>query len=288
MAPDSVEMQDIRGLDIDKALKGFELTAYIFKGLVNNSSTNGDAIRWYQETAADLTTTSPSVNANVSPLSTFPTLEVSWTRNTSYPRKYANEGFISIEDIKSADIDVFARTILRLTRAVAKQVDTRIYNILTETQTPVNIGSSNAVGGGWDAANTNPIADLLSGAQAIATNNYDTGGLVVAMNPKNYKDLMVYLTTTGGSNWTQYASEKVQTGVVGSLLGMKLVVSNNVVADSVSVSLPSTAVTWKSLMPLSSKVIDDPGIGKKIRIWEQGEAILTDPKASYLITETDL
>ena len=112
----TVETTNIRGLDIDKMIKGFALTEYIFKNLVSTSTTNGDSVRWYQETAADLTLTAPSY-LETDALSRFDQAEVTWTRNTSYPKKYAIEGTISREDIKSADIDVLARTILRLTRA---------------------------------------------------------------------------------------------------------------------------------------------------------------------------
>ena len=105
-------MAEIRGLDIDKVIKGFALTNYIFKNLVTVSTTDGDSIRWYQETAADLTLTSPSV-LETSPLSEFEEAEVSWTRNTSYPRKYAITGTISREDIKSADIISHARLVGR-------------------------------------------------------------------------------------------------------------------------------------------------------------------------------
>lgn len=285
---DKVEQADIRGLDIDKVVKGFALTEYIFKSLVTNSTTNGDSIRWYQETAADLTATAPSVIANISPLSQFPTLEVSWTRNTSYPRKYAAEGFISMEDIKTADIDVLARTLLRLTRAVVKQVDTRIYNVLTENQSPVNIGTAAATGTGWDdTTNGNPVLDIMAAKQAIAENDYDTSSCVVAMNPKNHKDLLNFLISVKGSSIPAFASEKVQTGVVMNLLGCRIVVSNNVVADSVWVGLPAKACTWKSVYDTTAVQTKDEGIGTKIRVFEMGEAILTDPKASFLITDTD-
>ena len=138
---DTVEKQDIRGLNIDKAIKGFALTNYVFKNLVNKSPMTGDQLRWYQETAADLTATAPSY-LQTSPLSTFPTLEASWTRNNSYPLKYAAEGTISMEDISSSDLDVFARTMLRLTRAIVKQVDTHIWDIMTESQSASNINST--------------------------------------------------------------------------------------------------------------------------------------------------
>ena len=283
----TVETTDIRGLDVDKMIKGFALTEYIFKNMVSQSTTSGDSIRWYQETAADLTLTSPSI-LETSPLSQFEQAEVSWTRLTSYPKKYAIEGTISREDIKSADIDVLARTILRLTRAVVKQVDTVIYNVMSEDQTPSTIGTAAATGTGWDDTSAgNPILDIMAGLQNIAENDYDTSGCVVAMDPKNYKDLLNYVITVKGSSISAFASDKVSTGVVGTLVGCKLVVSNNVVADSVWMGLPAKAVTWKAFESLHSETENIMGKGTKIAVWENGVAILTDPKAAYLITDTN-
>jgi len=283
----TVETTNIRGLDTDKMIKGFALTEYIFKTKVFNSTTSGDSVRWYQETAADLTLTSPS-QLQTGPLSDFENAEVTWTRNTSYPVKYAVEGTISREDIKSADIDVLARTILRLTRAVVKKVDSVIYNAMSENQSPSTIGTAAATGNGWDdTSNGNPILDIMAGVQNIAENDYDIDAVEVWMNPKNYKDLLNYIITVKGSSIPGFSSEKVQTGVVGTLVGCKLVVSNNVVADSVWMGLPAKACTWKSFENLHSETENIMGKGTKIAVWENGVAILTDPKAAYLITDTD-
>ena len=283
----TVETTTIRGLDIDKMIKGFALTEYIFKNKVSNSTTDGDSVRWYQETAADLTHTAPSYT-ETSPLSMFDQLEVTWTRNTSYPKKYTAEGTISREDIKSADIDVLARTILRLTRAVVKKVDGVIYNVISENQSPSTIGTAAATGTGWDdTTNGNPILDIMAGVQNIAENDYDIDGVEVWMNPKNYKDLLNYIITVKGSSIPAFSSDKVESGVVGTLVGTKLVVSNNVVADSVWMGLPAKACTWKSFENLHSETENIMGKGTKIAVWENGVAILTDPKAAYLITDTD-
>ena len=284
----TVETTDIRGLDIDKMIKGFALTEYIFKTKVTNSTTSGDSIRWYQETAADLTHTAPS-QAETSPLSMFDQLEVSWTRNTSYPKKYTAEGTISREDIKSADIDVLARTILRLTRAVVKKVDSVIYTVISDTLgTGGSIGTAAATGTGWDdTTNGNPILDIMKGVQNIAENDYDIDGIEVWMNPKNYKDLLNYIITVKGSSIPGFSSDKVETGVVGTLVGTKLVVSNNVTADSVWMGLPAKACTWKAFESLHSETENIMGKGTKIAVWENGVAILTDPKAAYQITDTD-
>lgn len=283
---DSVEMQDIRGLDIDKAVKGFALGEYVFKSDCTNSSTSADSLRWYQETAADLTATSPSAVANISPLSTFPTLEVTWTRNTSYIKKYAAECFISMEDIKSADIDVIARTLLRLTRAVTKHVDADIWNVMTESQTAVNINAVTATAA-WDAGSgQDPIEDILECKQKIMESNYNPEGASLYLSPKDYKSLMTWLISTKGSSIPAFASEKLSNGQVMQLLGLNVKVSTNVTADYAAVVIPQVACTWKSHTDITSRSIEEAGIGTKLRVWELGIAILTDPKAVALISNT--
>ncbi len=284
---DKIEQANIRGLDVDKTVKGFALTNYIFKNLVTVSPTSGDSIRWYQEEATDLISESPA-QIETDRLATFTTLDVDWTRNTSYPVKYGVTSMISREDIKSADIDVLARTILRLTRAVVKKVDTAIYDIMSDSGTPTNILEVGATGTGWDdTTNGNPVLDIMSGVAAIAENDYDMSNYIIAMNPKNHKDLMNYLITVKGSSIPAFSSEKVRTGQVMNLLGGSVIVSNNVTADSVWLGLPATAVTWKSFEDIHSETENVMGLGTRIAIWENGIPILTDPKAACLITDTD-
>lgn len=280
---DTVEMQDIRGMDIDKTVKGFALTEYVFKGVCQVSSTSADHVRWYSETAADLTATAPSKVANISPLSAFPNLEVSWTRSTSYIKKYAAEGFISMEDMKSADIDVMARTLLRLTRAVVKQVDTDIFSVITEALSPVNINHE-AVTHEWDdQTNANPITDLMSAKKRIQDNDYDPEGAYLFLNPTSMKDLISWLVYKG-SDIPMFASEKVVSGSVTKLLGLNIKVSNNVTSDYGVIVIPQKACTWKSFQDTTSRAIEEPGIGTKFRVWELGVAILTDPKAVCLLS----
>ena len=286
---DSIEMQNIRGLDVDIAVKGFALTEYKFKNLVTESTTTSDHIRWYQETAGDLTATAPSVIANISPLSTFPTLEPTWTRNTSYVKKYAAESFMSMEDIKSSDIDVLARTVLRLTRAVVKQVDSDIWDVITESQSPSNINTfaTTAVGGDqWDGSSQDPIADVLEAIRLIEIQDYDTTTAELWLSPKDKRSLLEWLISTKGASIPSFSSSRVEDGVLMEFLGLKVRVSNNVTADYAAVVIPKKAATWKSHTPITSRVIEEPGIGSKFRVWELGIAILTDPKAVTLITDT--
>jgi hypothetical protein len=285
---DTIEMQDIRGLDIDKAVKGFALTEYIFKNDCTISSMSGDAVRWYQETAADLTATAPSYVENISPLSSFPNLEVSWTRNTSYVKKFAAEGFLSMEDMKSADIDVLARTLLRLTRAVTKKVDSAIWDVMTENRIVVNI-NTNATNAPWNTASftgVDIIEDLMEAKMNISNQGYNPEGASLYLSPLDYKQMVTWLISSKGSSIPQFASDKVSSGTVMQILGLNVKVSLNVTADYAAVVIPKVACTWKSFTDITSRVIEEAGIGSKVRVWELGIPILTDPKAVNLITNT--
>lgn len=283
---DNVGQADIRGLDIDKTLKGFALTEFVFKNkLCTVSSMSGDQVRWYQETSTDLTATTPSRVANMASGARFAHLEHSWTRNTSYYKKYGAECFITMEDMKGSDIDVYARTLLRLTRAVAKQVDTDIWNVITENQTAVNINSVTSTAA-WDAASgQNPVEDILEALQKIEEAGYDTTNAKIVVSPKDKKSLLTWLITTNGDKATQYSSDLLRGGEITRLLGKELIVNVNVTADYAAVVVPGAA-TWKSFTSLTSAEIEEKGIGSTIRVWEHGITLLTDPKMVTLISNT--
>ncbi|KKL97371.1 hypothetical protein LCGC14_1835090, partial [marine sediment metagenome] len=265
---DRVEMQDIRGLNVDKLAKGFADQEYQFKGECEVSSMDGDSIRWYQKTAGTLAPTAPSVIKNVSPLSQPDTLEVQWTRNTSYVKKYFVEGFLSDEDIKSADLAVLATTVRDLTRAVVSAVDKDIYNVMTEdvAGTPTPSGATGtqtaAATQPWDATSgANPIKDILNAQRLLFAVNYDAMKAVMWLNPANYQALVVWLVATKGSSIPNFSSAVAAGQKVIELMGMSIKVSNNVTDNWALVIIPKRACTFKQYSPTASVVIDDPMIG---------------------------
>lgn len=291
---DTSGQADIRGLDIDKLAKGFADEANIFKKFVTQSKTKAREIRWYKKTSGFLDSTDTSgITASqivgVAERARPVVIERSWTRQTSYVQKYFVESpTISSEDIKDADIDILATNVRDIVRAVARQVDIAIYNVITESQSPSDINTAAATGTGWDdTTNGNPILDILTGQENIRTQGYDSSKAVIAMDPNNHKDLINYLIDVKGSSIPAFSSAQIKKHVVMEILGNGVVVSTHVIADSVGMWVPGRAATWKSFMPITSVVMDDPGIGKKIRCWEEGVCILTDPKAVHLITDTN-
>lgn len=291
---DTSGMQDIRGLDVDKLAKGFADEENILKRFVTVSTTANRAIKWFSKTAGFLSSSTHdtategiaagSQYSNVSERSLPAVAEQSWTTTTSYVRKYFMESpLISIEDIKDTDIDILATNIRDLVRAVERMVDSRIYTVLS-TGTGVQTSAATAC---WDAAATaNPIKDILTMKQAIRVYGYDPEGAVLALNSYEHRCLIEWLISVKGSSIPSFSSKAVESGVVMELLGCKVVVSENFTTDQALLFVPQRACTWKTFMQISSIVIDEPFIGKKIRVLEEGEALLTDPKASYLLSNT--
>ena len=297
---DGAGQADIRGIDIDKLAKGFADEQSILKKFVTVSKTSAREIRWYSKTAGfldspDTTAITLSQIANVPERALPVIIGQSWTRNTSYVKKFfAESETISEEDIKDTDIDILATTVRDIVRGVTNQVDIRIYSVLIEaaaatptTPNPTNTLTTAATADGWDDTVTgNPIKDILTGNRKIRAQSYDTNSIILYINPVEHENLLNYLINVKGSSIPAFATEKVKTGVLMELLGNQVVVSQNATTDNALQFIPQRSATWKAFMPITSTIINDPGIGRKIRCWEEGECLLTDPKSVHQTTDT--
>jgi len=297
---DNSGQADIRGLDIDKFAKGFADEDNVFKKFVTVSKTKAREIRWYQKTSGflDTSTTTGVSKSWINPVAERSrpfVIEQSWTRMTSYVKKFFVESpTISAEDIKDTDIDILGGNIRDIVRAVARKVDLRIFSVLNEADAatptvpnPVNVNTAAATGTGWDdGTNGNPVKDILVGKKKIRQAGYNPEGAIMSMNSIEHEFLINWLITTKGSSIPGFSSEKVRSGIVMDLLGCNIVVTENQTTDYVTMWVPMKAATWKAFMPITSVIINDPGIGKKIRCWEEGECLLTDPLSVHVITDT--
>lgn len=290
---DSVGQQDILQINYDKMAKGFADESLVLKKYVTIKPTNKTQMVWYQKTSGFLTgvtttgiTASPI--ANIAKRSSFSVAGPTWTKNTSYVRKYGVESeMISMEDVRESDLDVLKTTMRDLSRAVGFQVDTRIYNVLSESLSPSNINTTAAVADGWDDAITgNPLLDILIGNRKIAVNSYDISNVILYINPVEYQNLVNYIVNIKGESMPALAESIVRNGVLSEVLNNKIIVSNNATTDYALQFVPKVSATWRPFTERTAKMIEEPGIGVKIRVWEEGEAILTDPKAVHLITDT--
>jgi len=297
---DKVGEQDIRGINIIRAVKGFADENSVLAQFVDTISVPTRENRWFQKTAGflDSTDTTAITLSQLSFVGARGLPDVvgqSWTRNTSYCKKFFVESeTISLEDEKDSDVMVIATTLRDLVRAINQQKDNRIYSVMIEaaaatplTPNPTNGLTTAATADGWDDSVTgDPIKDLMTGNRKIRAQGYSTANIILYINPVEHENLMGYLINVKGSSIPSFSSDLVGKDVLMNILGNKVVVSQNATTDYAVQFIPQVSVTWLNFGDITSAIKEDEGIGKKIRVWCWGEAILTDPKSVHTITDT--
>lgn len=280
----------LRAEFIDSTVKGFALREVVMKQLVMIDNSNSWKESYFAETAADLTAGATTSIRGIPRLAAFPNGDVTWSKKTSYNEKYGFEGTISYEDELTNAIDVIARSLIRIARAVVRAVDTQIWNILTESQSAVDINTVViAAGSEWDSAtiaNRDPIQNILNAIKEIQEEDYNplNGNGFLVLNPKDHANLLGNANVRNAGQF--YTSDVTQNGRVGRLLGLSVLVSNVVTADYAAVIIAKECGTWKSVVPLTTETKIEPGVSKTIRAWEIGVAQLINPKTVTLISNT--
>lgn len=287
---DKAGQADIRGINVQKYATAYLDEALIFKKLCFQRTTSNREIRWYQKTA-----TSPVAEANTGDTSNVAygaapfVVHQSFTRNTSYTKKYMLDSeLIPQEDLKDNDVNILSVYVEDLTYRIAYNIDGDIWDVVTENQSASSINSNTSTAA-WDDTGQDPIDDLMEGMENIRVNSgYDPQkyGGVLLLSPKDHRSLLDWLINTKGSSIPSFSSERVKDGVVMEILGLKVMVSNNVTADYAAIVIPQKAASWYSFGEIQTRLIEEEGIGTKIRIWAEGLATLDRPKCVNLITNT--
>ncbi|KKK94893.1 hypothetical protein LCGC14_2678270 [marine sediment metagenome] len=276
----------IRGVDITKgAVAEFE-EALIFKPLISSRPTKAREIKFWVKTSGYLTLTSPAKLSNIAPGARPFVAETSWTPDTKYSIKYMLDSpMINMEDESDAEVQVFRDNAKDVVEAIANDVDNDIWNVATENQSPSLINST-AANAAWNAASgQDPFEDIMEAKQEIReeTKRSIKNG-VLLLNAKGEKDLLVWLVSTKGSSIPNFASEKVGSGTLSGIAGLRVIVSENVTATFAMVADLKQAVEYRQFKPLQTWIITEEGIGRKIRVSTNGVAILRKPKYISLIT----
>ncbi len=289
----TVGQTDLRSETIDKTVKGFALQEYKFKQALSVVSSNSWKESYYQEGSTELTGGTGSAIKGVPRLASFPYGEPNWTKVSSYIEKYGFEGVVSMEDALTDEIDVTARTLLRISRAITKSVDDQIWTALTTASgiqtftlgadrewNTIHSASPTTVSG------ANVIDDLMRAKMEIAEDNYNPENAFLFVNPKDHRSIVSWLSLKG-AQFPTISGEVSNNGRAGSLAGLKIVVSNSVAVSGALVVVANEAATWKAAVPLTVKTIEDPGIKTTIRAWELGVTQVINPKAICWIKNTD-
>jgi hypothetical protein len=296
---DSTGQADIRGLDINKLATGFadEFPSPL-RSIIRASTTKARELRWWKKTAGFIDTpdtegiTASQIGYQAE--SSLPeVIQQTMTRQTSYVKIFkANSQAISEEDKKDSDPDIYGAHVRDITRAIQRQVEQRIYDVIGEATTsgtpnPSTVPNAAATADGWnDTATGDPIADINAGIESLKLYSYDTSNIYICMNQAEEKWLKNYIINVKGSSIPDYSSDQVTKSNVMNILGCKVIVSPLFTTDYVLMITPAMAV-WKSFMPQKTNEVYDEITGTyKIVSKESGECLLENPNAGYWITDT--
>lgn len=298
---DTIGQAEIRGIDINKVAIVFGEEESILINFVAKMPTSAREMRYYQKTAGflDSIASAGATEALSQIQTTHGTVPVkvkqTWTRKSANVKIFKAESeMISLEDIKDNDVDIFNTHIKDIVRGVVNQRDIRIYSVFIEaaaatptTPAPSTVLTTAAVADGWDDLTTgNPIFDLMKGNQKIRSQGHKTNDIVAYMNPIEHLNLVNYIITVKGSSIPEMSSELAKTGQVMSIVNNRIVVSENATTDSVLQFIPMSAVVYREFMSLTTAIVDEPLIGKTIRVATEGEAYIQDPNKIHIITDT--
>jgi hypothetical protein len=283
---DQTGEQDIRNENIARAVDGFGLQAFKMRQFCKVVKSSAWKESYYQETSAELTAKGETFNVKgVAELAAFPNLEPTWTLVSSYTQKHAGEHSFSWRDNMASEIDVRARVLLRIARAIAYSEDLAIYDVVTAD---ANVNTAAAVAP-WDSAvvaDRDPVQDILSGIELCGIDNYDVleNGFLV-MNYANHTHLMM--------NQKVLSHPTTNLGIMkdgklnGRILGLKPLISNTVDSDEVAIIKGGEAVTYHVLEDLKAELLRDAGIKWTVRAWLYGKTQIKNPEAIHIITNTE-
>lgn len=281
---EQVGQEGIRGENVERAVKGFALKQYKMKQVCLVQKSNKWTETFYRETATPLTGLSGAMIKGVPRLAEFPNVDPSWTKFQGEHIKHAAKTKIPVEDVMTDAIDVQSRALIRVTESITNSVDLHIYAELTGA---TGIGTA-AAGSTWNnptKASRDPIDDILAGIQAIDEENYDalSNGYLL-LSPKDHRSLITNSKVINNPSFK--TADVVSNGKVGQICGLNIIKSTTVDADEAMIIIGQRAATWKSAQALKSAVELDPLIKYTISASEIGQVQVTDPKAIYVITNT--
>lgn len=284
---DSDREADLRYENIDRAVKAVAALDYKLKTLCTIDSSAAWTESYFRETNDDQTDGGTgSVIKGVPQYAPFPFFDVTETKVQSVILKYAGESIISLEAEQTATIPMLQRKIYRLTQKITYQVDKAIEAVMSGSA-----GNTFAITAGneWDSAtiaNRDPIYDILYGINMLRADGIDAlnGNGYLVVNGTDYTNIISNSKVLNHPTFQSVSA--VQNGVVNTLCGLKIMVSETVTADQAYIVVAKLALTWKQATPLTTRTIEDAGKSTTIRAWERGVCQIPVPNAVCKITNT--
>ena len=287
MAADTWREADLRKEFIDSAVKAVSADLAVLKTLTTIDTSDAWTESYFRETNDDDTGggTHSSI-AGIPQMAPFPFVQVTETKVSSVILKYGDESIISLEMQQAATVPMLQRHILRMARKINWQIDTVINSAMSD-----DFGNTVAVAAGyeWDSdtiANRDPIKDILNGIQTLRVdgiNALDGNGYLV-VNGTDYTNIV---SNSKVLNHPTYKTVSVvQNGVVSELVGLKVMISEGITAETAYIVHKGEALVWKQAQAQQVVTIEDAGKSTTIRAWERGVIQVQAPNGICKFTNT--
>ncbi len=273
MAFESVGQDTLRAENVDSLVKGFALQNFVMKQVLMTPKSSSWLESYYRETETDLVAI-----RGIPRLAGFPSDDVTWEKDTAYMKKSGLESEIAIEDVLTNNIDVLARSLLRIGRGVVKVVDDAIYAILV-----ADAGQSDTASATWDyitRADRIPHEDIAKCMGKLSGKNYMADTII--LHPTDF----IYLITNDYvmDSFDASGPDIMKNGNMGKILGLKILVTNSATEGTVLIVQSKVCGTYREVVPMTTSVEDKAGISKVVRAWEIGVPFVTDPNAICKLT----
>ena len=277
--------QELRAENVSKAVKGFATQTFKMMQVLQIDSSNAQTETFFRESPDALFAKGTRDVRDLSRGANFPNVSPEWTRHEGRNEKYGAQGFVFEEDKLMGIINVQARVMFRVAEAITKDIDDGIYEGLSGA-TGIQTGSAIVAWDSTDINKQNPIKDILAGIQAMDEKFYDTSNVRLLLSPKDHTNLIQNSKVINNPSFK--TADVVTNGRVGQIAGATIIKTTAVTPDEFMLIIPQRAATWKSVKALTTVVINDPGKKVTIRSWQYGHLQVTDPKAIYVGTDTQL
>ena len=131
------------------------------------------------------------------------------------------------------------------------------------------------------------LFDILKGIQAMDEADIDVleNGFLL-LSPKDHTNLIRNSKVINNPSFK--TADVVSNGRVGQIAGLTIIKTTSVTADEAMIVVGQRAATWKSAQPITTRVIDDPGIKSSIRVWAEGHVQVVLANAIYVIDNTQV
>lgn len=278
---------DLRAEDVDAIVKNYALEQFTGLQICTVVKTNSEKNTYYQETDSDITPvtttgiTGTQLGFGQRPEGAiFPHVEHSWTETAERVKMHGAVHTMSWQVWKLSAIDVKARMLERVARAIALSVDNAIY---TELATTTSTAAAVAT---WDNATESlqqPLKDILIARSKLKINNWTTSSnLKMIIHPTNFMELLNNPVVRNAGQF--YTDGVTRNGVVGKVADFTIIESNAMTENTILFCISQTAMSWYEAVALTTKMEDDSPHTISITAYQMGVPVLINNNAAYKLT----